>query len=71
MRKCNEHIMDAIETCRTLTIIADEGERDATDDSCAVFYGVIRDCAYRIRHRAEQEREAHIKSGIWDGNGDS
>ena len=71
MRKCNEHIVDAIETCRTLTIIADEGERDATDDSCAVLYGVIRDCAYRIRRRAEQERAAHIASGIWDGNGDS
>ena len=65
MRKCNKHIFDALELSRKLTIIADEGERDAEDDSCVVLYGIIRDCAYKIRRRAEGEREKHITRGIW------
>ncbi len=66
MRKCNKHILDALELARKLTIVADEGESDAQDDSCIVLYGIVRDAAYRIRHRAEKEREAHITRGIWD-----
>ena len=65
---CNKHILDALELARKLTIVADEGERDAEDDSCVVLYGVIRDCAYKIRRQAEQERQAHIARGAWDNN---
>lgn len=68
MRRCNRHILDALELARRLTILADEGETDAQDDSCVVLYGVIRDCAYKIRNSAEQERDAHIARGIWDDN---
>ena len=66
MRKCNEHILEALELARRLTILADEGEEAAEDDSCLVLYGMIRDCAYRIRQQAESERKAHIARGIWD-----
>lgn len=66
MRKCNRHIVDALELSRKLIIVADAGESDAEDDSCVVLYGVIRDCAYKIRGQAEQEREAHMARGIWD-----
>lgn len=68
VHKCNRHILDVLELSRQLIIVADEGERDAEDDSCVVLYGVVRDCAYRMRCRAEQEREAHIARGIWDSN---
>ncbi len=66
MHKCDKHILDALELCRRLTRVADEGERDAGDDSCVVLYGVIRDCAYKIRRQAEQERQIHIARGTWD-----
>ena len=66
MRKCNQHIIDALELARKLTILADEGETDAEDDSCVVLYGIIRDCAYKIRQQAENERELHVAKGIWD-----
>jgi len=68
VRKCNKHILDALDLACRLTILADEGETDAQDDSCVVLYGVIRDCAYKIRKLAEQERDAHIARGIWDSN---
>lgn len=67
MRKCNQHIIDAMELARKLTILADEGETDAEDNSCVVLYGIIRDCAYKIRQQAEHERELHVARGRWDG----
>ena len=66
MRGPNQHILEALELARRLTILADEGESGAEDDSCRVLYGQIRDCAYTIRRLAEREREAHIARGIWD-----
>jgi hypothetical protein len=67
VRDCNRHLVEATEIVRSLIILADEGERDAEDDSCVVLYGIIRDCAYRIRHQAEKERDSHIAQGKWDG----
>ena len=66
MRKCNQHVIEALELARKLIILSDEGEADATDDSCVVLYGIIRDCAYKIREQAERERQAHTKCGIWE-----
>ncbi|MDD4873348.1 MAG: hypothetical protein PHR77_22555 [Kiritimatiellae bacterium] len=51
---------------RKLTILADEGEASSTDDGCAVLYGIVRDCAYKIRGRAERERDVHKVLGVWD-----
>ena len=50
-----------------MIILADKGDLDSEDDGCRVLYGMIRDCAYKIRARAESEREAHKKKGAWDG----
>ena len=66
MRDCNRHILEALELARRLTILADEGEAAAEDDSCMVLYGQVRDSAYKIRRLAEREREAHIARGTWD-----
>ena len=68
MRECDRHILETLELCRQLTILADEGERDARDDSCVVLYGVVRDCAYKMRRQGEREREAHVAAGAWDGD---
>ena len=64
---CNENIRRALELARRLTLLADRGEAQSKDDGCAVLYCVIRDCAYKIRGRAEGERDAHRMIGIWDG----
>jgi hypothetical protein len=62
----NKHLKEALEMSRKLTILADEGEASSTDDGCAVLYGIVRDCAYKIRGRAERERDVHKVLGIWD-----
>lgn len=63
---CNELIKQALEKARQLIILADEGEAHCLDDGCAVLYGVVRDCAYKIRAEAEREKQAHIASGKWN-----
>lgn len=62
---CDKNLKDCLEVARNLTILADEGEANSNDDGCAVLYGVIRDCAYKIRAQAEREREAHKAQGKW------
>ena len=62
---CNVHIKETLEAARNLTILADEGEASSNDDGCIVLYGVVRDCAYKIRAEAERERDAHKQRGVW------
>ena len=64
--RCNEHIRETLECVRRLIILADDGEADSMDDGCVLLYGVIRDCAYRIRALAETERDSHRAKGRWD-----
>jgi len=45
--------------------LADEGDAVREDSSCGVLYGVLRDAAYKIKHLAEAEKEAHIRKGWW------
>ena len=65
-RSSSSFITKSLELSRQLTILADQGEARCDDDGCAVLLGVIRDCAYKIRGRAEQEREVHRLRGKWD-----
>ena len=63
---CNEHIKETLKLVRRLIIQADEGERDSKDDGCRLLYGVIRDCAYKIKYEAERERKSHQLNNKWD-----
>ncbi len=62
---CNGHIRESFSLARDMTILADQGETDAQDDGCMVLYGVMRDCACKIRTQAEREKSAHIEKGVW------
>jgi hypothetical protein len=39
--------------------LADEGDANREDNGCGVLYGLVRDCAYKIRRLAEAEKEVH------------
>lgn len=60
----DRHIIAALALARELTILADQGDGDRPDDGCAVLYGVLRDCAYKIRAEAERELGEHKVRGI-------
>ena len=62
----NENLRKTIRLTREMLALADEGDRDRNDPSCAILYGVLRDAAYRIRKMAEEECDQHRKKGKWD-----
>lgn len=64
--KSNQHIREVLEIVRQLIIVADQGDLDSKDDGCRVLYGIIRDCAYKIRAQAEHEHEIHKGKGLVD-----
>ncbi len=65
-KDCNEQIKRALKISKELMVLADEGDACTEDDGCIVLFGVVRDCAYKIRGEAEREREAHKANGDWD-----
>ncbi|MBD3319626.1 MAG: hypothetical protein GF350_00860 [Chitinivibrionales bacterium] len=66
MRAYNQNILDVIECARKLMFIADKGDLQREDEGCGVLYAIVRDTAYNLKHHAENEKEAHIRRGIWD-----
>ncbi|MFH1843196.1 MAG: hypothetical protein ABIF77_08300 [bacterium] len=62
----NENLINVTRLTREMLALADEGDRDRTDDSCGILYGILRDMAYRLRSLAEEECEKHKNAGKWD-----
>lgn len=71
MKQCHKNIFEALELARRLLVLADQGDAARTDVGCGVLYGVIRDCACKIRRQAEQELEEHKAMGLWPENKNS
>jgi hypothetical protein len=66
----DENLTRTLRLAREMIALADEGDRDRTDDSCGIVYGVLRDSAYRIRELTEKEQAKHKRSVKRDpGNG--
>lgn len=49
-----------------MIILADDGQLAAKDDGCRLLYGVLQDCAYKLRKQAEEEKAAHTRAHKWD-----
>lgn len=49
-----------------MIILADDGQGAAEDDGCRLLYGVLQDCAYKLRKKADEEKAAHCRTGKWD-----
>ncbi|MDA0576768.1 MAG: hypothetical protein O3B24_01570 [Verrucomicrobia bacterium] len=62
------YVRKVMRAARELTLLADEGEADMHDDGCAILVGVIRDCACKLRARAEHEMQSRKASGSWDAS---
>ncbi len=66
MNQSNDLIRQIIDMTRRMIILADEGHALANDDGCRLLIGIIQDCAYKIRKKAEQEKEEHRKTSEWN-----
>ena len=66
MQSYNENLNKLIRMTREMLALADEGDRDRNDDSCAIVYGILRDIGYRLRRLAEEECKKHKQTGKWN-----
>lgn len=60
-KQSNEYISKALKIANDLMGLAGEGDTLADDHGCGILFGIMRDCAYKIRRQAE--REAHKAMG--------
>jgi len=65
-KKANENLRRVSRLTREMLALADEGDRDRTDDSCGILVGILRDMAYRLRKLSEEECSRHEKAGRWE-----
>ena len=52
----NEHISAALRIAHDLMCLANDGDTRADENGLGILSGVCRDCAYKIRRHAEQEK---------------
>ena len=48
----SQHIHKTVDLSHILLLVADDGEKECNQDGCLVFFGVVRDCAYKIQAAA-------------------
>jgi len=65
MRMCNEMLRRTLQLAEMMVEVADQGDAAREDVGCGVLYGLLRDSAYKIKKLAEQEKEDHIRRGVW------
>jgi hypothetical protein len=57
--KTIENLKESVALSGTMLDLAERGVGGCQDDGCLVVYGIIRDCAYKIRTSAEHELKEH------------
>lgn len=65
MKYCDDNIKKTLALVEVMLKLADKGDADREDDGCGVLYGILLDSAYKIKKKAKEEKEAHIKKGWW------
>ncbi len=61
--KQNNNIEKTLKLVEDLKKLADKGQSESKDYGCAMLYGVIRDCAYKIGGYATREQSIHEVKG--------
>lgn len=59
----DNNIRKVIKLSREMLILADAGQASAEDDGCRLLFGIVQDCAYKIRLEAEREQRSHQRNG--------
>lgn len=62
MNNDDANIQKVIQLSREMLILADEGQAAANDDGCRLLFGIVQDCAYKIRLEAEREQRSHNRN---------
>jgi hypothetical protein len=65
VKPCDKNIKDTLQMANDMIDLANKGDLDREDTGCGILYGVLRDCAYKLKKLAETEKESHIRKGWW------
>ena len=60
-----KYLRRTLQLTEMMVELADLGDGAREDVGCGVLYGLLRDSAFKIRKVAEQEKEDHIRKGMW------
>ena len=52
---CMQQLLAALELAEEMIRMTDRVENVCDDDGCLVVFGVIKDCAYKIKRAAQRE----------------
>jgi hypothetical protein len=63
VKPCDKNIKDTLQMANDMIDLANKGDLDREDTGCGILYGVLRDCAYKLKKLAETEKERHIRKG--------
>ncbi len=66
MKPCDKNIKDTLYLADEMIDLANKGDLDREDTGCGILYGVLRDCAFKLKRLAEAEKENHIRKGWWE-----
>ena len=66
MAKECKYVKRTLDLVRKMIILADKAEVGCCDYSSTVLFGVVRDCAYKIKCRAEEEKDRLKMLGNWE-----
>jgi hypothetical protein len=64
---CDENLRNALNITKELMELANRGDACRNDVGCGILFGMIRDCAYKIRSLADAEIAEHEKRAKWLG----
>ncbi len=62
----NQMLVQVINLCERMRLVANEGDRYRIDSGCGILYGTLRDYSYKLKNLTEQEIDLHKRSGTWD-----
>jgi len=65
VKPCDKNIKDALQLVKGMIDLAKKGDLEREDTGCGILYGVMLDCAYKLKQLAETEKENHIRKGWW------
>jgi hypothetical protein len=65
IKSCDKNIQETLLLADQMINLANKGDQNREDAGCGIMYGILRDCAYKIKKVAEEEKKAHMQKGLW------
>jgi len=69
VKPCDKNLKSALQLTDKMIELANKGNAEREDTGCGILYGVLLDCAYKLKKLAENEKENHLNKDWWKTDG--